>query len=235
MVSPSQSIVDQVSRLSEVYPCMSFDSKTKTVTMPYRLNAEYSRCQIVEDYQLRIVLNDGYPEALPSVYEESGKICDEFEHRLPDGSLCIGVPGELLMGSNGTIELVDYIDGPIKCCLYSAAYLERYGKYPFGERRHGVDGILEYYCELFRVGEPQSALDLMRAVVAGATRGCDKCPCGSGRQTWNCHSQILNELKSEFCRRAIGADLKSIDCALEIRDKWRASSRLIRLMWRDEI
>lgn len=226
----------QLSKLSSAYPGVCYEPASRTVTMPYRLNAEYDGCQIVEDYSLRIVLNEGYPDVLPSVYEESGKICGEFEHWYGDESLCVGVPGELLMECLDGMDIVDFIEGPVSSCLYSAAFLERYGRYPFGERSHGIDGILEYYRELFKVESFQSALDLMRTVAAGGNRGCDKCPCGSGRQTWNCHGGILDRLKSDHCRRAIAIDLGSVESVLETGSKRRLVSQLIRSrsqsMWR---
>lgn len=228
MLGASSSIDDQVSRLSGSYPGVRYDSETNTVTMPYRLNAEFDGCQIVEDYRLRIVLHDGYPSVLPSVYEESGKICDEFAHRYPDGSLCVGVPGELHMDSPDGIELVDFIDGPVKSCLYSAAFLERYGRYPFGERSHGWRGILEYYCELFGVESLWAAASLMGLVATGDYRGNDKCPCGSGKQIWKCHGKVLRELSIDGSRQAVAGDYMRVASEAELINRRRQLSEAVR-------
>ena len=228
MLSANPNIVEQLSRLSSLYPDVRYDSDTGTVSMPYRLNAEFKGCQIVEDYQLRIVLNDGYPNALPSVYEESGKICDEFEHRYPDGSLCVGVPGELLMDSPAGIELADFIDGPVKSCLYSAAFLERYGRYPFGERSHGWRGILEYYCELFGVESLRAASSLMGLVATGDYRGSDKCPCGSGKQVWKCHGTMLRELSIDGSRQVVTDDYIRVASEAELINRRRRLSEAVR-------
>lgn len=223
-----QDVIDaQVARLSGRYPGASYDPGSRTVLMPFRLDATFDDRRIVEDFILRIVLHDGYPHTLPSVYEESGRISDEFEHRYVDGSLCFGVPGEILMGFPGGIDLVGLIEGPVTSCLYSAAFLQRYGRYPFGERSHGMAGVLEYYRELFEVDDDLAALRLMRLVAEGrGYRGSDKCPCGSGKQIWVCHGKLLSELSSDDCASAIDGDYRCLTSEARVRRKraWVSST-----------
>lgn len=233
-------VVAQVARLSDRYEGVAYDSHARTVRMRYRLDASFDDCWIVEDFSLRIVLGDGYPHEVPTVYEESCAIPDEFEHRYDDGSLCIGVPGEVLMMFPGGIELLELIEGPVTSCLYSAAFLRRYGRYPFGERSHGIAGILEYYRELFGVRSDQAAVSLMRFISERKRyRGSDRCPCGSGKQVWTCHGKTLNELSSEAYASAVAGDYNRISSEVEayenvrnmrtwIRETVRANSGL---MW----
>lgn len=221
-------IEEQVKRVAELYDDVNYDRVNRTILMPYTLNAKYKGCQIVEDYSLRIVLNEGYPYVLPSVYEESGKICEEFEHRYSDGSLCVGVPGELLMASSGVIELADYIDGPVKSCLYSAAFFEAYGRYPYGERSHGATGILEYYGELFGIKLGPAVIELMRAVVHGGYHGSDKCPCGSGKQLWSCHGDSFRRIEENHGQMAVSDDLRRVELAIDSLSKRNACKAIVK-------
>ena len=119
------------------------------LTGPYSLDATYNGVRLAEDFDLQLVVPGDYPASLPTVRETSGVIDPGYEHLYLNGTFCLGVRGELLLAQLENPSLVALLDGPIRSYLYSYLFRKRYGNYPFGDRAHGVRGILRYYEELF--------------------------------------------------------------------------------------
>ena len=64
---------------------------------PYVLDATYNGVRLAEDFDLQLVVPDDYPAVLPKVKETSGQNDPGYEHLYLDGTLCLGVRGELLL------------------------------------------------------------------------------------------------------------------------------------------
>jgi hypothetical protein len=79
--------------------------------------------------------------------------------------------------------------------LYSFSYYIRYGNLPFGELSHGIQGIYEYYSELFLIQDKNSILKLLKILAGDNYRGHLPCPCGSGKRLRSCHGSIVLRIK----------------------------------------
>lgn len=217
----------QFAMVKRSYPDATYLSDENALTLPFRLDAVYEDIRIVRDCQLKILLDEYYPHSLPRVYETSGAIPDGFVHRYVDGSLCVGVPTQVLYEYPGGIELLDLIKGPITQCLYSAFFQEEYDRMPFGERAHGIRGKLQFYEDIFSTVKPEEVLALLGYAAAGVYRGSDKCPCGSGQQVWKCHGPILQRLCSEDMSLPVKNDANEV---FEVLESYKARQRTLKMI-----
>lgn len=185
------------------------------LTGPYSLDAAYNGIRLAEDFGLQLVVPDDYPASLPKVKEVSGVIDPGYEHLYGDGTLCLGVCGELLLAQLKNPSLVAFLDGPVRSYLYSYLFHERYGRYPFGDRAHGALGILQYYGELFGETNYLTTVKLLKAVCLDEYRGHLSCPCESGLVARKCHGKIILELKRSGAMPAFSSDLMVIASELD--------------------
>lgn len=191
------------------------------IVFPYRLNAEYDDIPLVEDFELEILIHKDYPNIVPKVFEVSHLIPLDYEHLYSDRSFCLGINGELLMQLHRDASLVAFIEGPVRSYLYSAVFHETYGRYPFGDRPHGSNGILDFYKERFDVEDELSAYQIMVFIAKGKYRGHLQCPCGSGIRTRNCHGDQLLSAINSFERETVILDLGLILKDLQVQEERR--------------
>jgi len=151
--------------------------------------------QTVEtEYEIEILIPDGYPTTVPIALETGGKIPADF-HKMDDGSLCLGAPLEVRMTFAKHRSLLGFIKEQVIPYLFSHACWERSGQMPFGDRKHGAAGILDSYKELFDVDEDLAAMGLLRILADDNYRGHTLCPCGSGLKLRHCHGEDLLAIK----------------------------------------
>lgn len=182
---------------------------------PYALDAIYDGIRLTEEFRLQMIIPPDYPASLPQVKEVSGTIDPGYEHLYRNGTLCLGVQGELLLAQLESPSLATLLDGPVCSYLYSYLFHERYGRYPFGDRAHGAAGILQYYEELFGETNPIRTVRVLRAVCLDIYRGHLPCPCGSGLIARKCHGETILKLKRSGAMTAFLFDLKAIMVELE--------------------
>lgn len=177
----------------------------------YRLNAEYDDIPLVEDFELEILVHKDYPNIVPKVFEVSHFIPSNYEHLYDDCSFCLGINGELLLQLHKNTSLVAFVEGPVRSYLYSAVFHKAYGRYPFGDRPHGSQGILDFYKERFDVKHKTSAYQIMLFIARGKYRGHLECPCGSGIRVRNCHGDQLLSAINGFERETVIVDLRQLN------------------------
>lgn len=200
---------------------MQDSADSARIVFRYRLNAEYDDIPLVEDFELEILVHKDYPNIVPKVFEVSHLIPLDYEHLYSDRSFCLGINGELLMQLHRNASLVAFIEGPVRSYLYSAVFHETYGRYPFGDRPHGSDGILDFYKERFDVEDEVSAYQIMVFIAKGKYRGHLQCPCGSGIRTRNCHGDQLLSAINSFERETVILDLGLIFKELQAQEERR--------------
>lgn len=210
---------------ADIWPSLQIErsrdeTSSRILGGPWALDAEFNGVRLVKLYQLKIVVPDDYPNKLPKVYETSGAITPSFSHRDFDGSLCMGTYSQIALELGQNPTLIDLITGPMTSCLYSEAYLERYGSYPFGERAHGLPGTLSFIKELFQVESDESARGLLEALANNRYRGHEPCPCESGIIGRKCHGPLITKLLHSHVTWAFQEDLKQLDRGLK-HQIWR--------------
>ena len=148
-------------------------------------------------YSLEIILPHDYPHSLPHVREVAGRIPRiQDRHVNPEGTLCLGVPEQLWMELKGDCSVTAVLDGPIRNFLIGNGLCEMGEPWPFGERPHGGEGILEFYKEQLETDDPAKVFNFIRALAKGSMRGHWLCPCGSGKILRKCHHSTWVSLRS---------------------------------------
>ena len=163
--------------------------------------------------ELKIPLNS---EHLPSVLDIEGSIDDTYPHRYQSGELCIETDTAIRLRFSDGFNLVMWMEEYVEPYFFSYAYYMRYGVFPFGERPHGLEGILNTYMDLFNESDMKKVASLLRYCGDEKYRGHIDCPCGSGKKLRNCHGNVIFPLMTDPRKKEIIAkDLKTIRSKIE--------------------
>ncbi|MEM5491846.1 SEC-C domain-containing protein [Hoeflea sp. AS16] len=162
-------------------------------------------------YQVKVLITAGFPTENPVVFEQGGRIPRTVNrHVFPEeGSCCLGVWEEwLLTAPDHRFET--FLTGPMQDYFISQTYFEANGMWPFGERSHGMLGVVEAYSDLLEV--PQDAkiiVAYLNLLSLSQIKGHQLCPCGSGRRLRHCHRDELQRLSSKvsplMAKRMLGS------------------------------
>lgn len=151
--------------------------------------------EITDSYEVRIHVTRDYPQEMPTVLEIGGRIPKEF-HRNSDGSLCLASRVQARLTFETEKTLLGFIRNLIVPFLYSYSYFERFGTMPFGELKHGGEGLLEDYMVRFKIRSPRTTMLLVAILAEKSYRGHHACPCQNGEILRRCHGTILRALSS---------------------------------------
>lgn len=188
-------IFSQFDELRAVYPELALQCQDSNWSIQGLLNfsAEYAGQRIDDKYSVLILVSSDYPNSLPNAFETENRIPADF-HKLHDGSLCFG---ELLAVKCKFLEeptLLGFVKNCLIPYLYSYSHKCRYGKLPFGELSHGLEGILEHYLDFFHLEDERALSGLIAILAQGNYRGHIFCPCGSGKRLRSCHGEKVHEM-----------------------------------------
>lgn len=175
----------------------------------FEMNSNYNDVFFCERYQVEVDLT----RVPPSVKETGRKISSDYTHRYSNGGLCLEAPANIITTCVRS-ECFDF-DVWFKCFLipyfFSYEYFKLYHSFPFGERSHGMNGILEYYMELFHLSNIQQAREFVVQVSRmSCYRGHHMCPCGSGLKIRNCHSDEVKLAMTPVLKECILFDTKEL-------------------------
>lgn len=179
----------------------------------------------VKTFGVKIVVPEGYPAELPAVWETGGQIDASYEHVNSDGTLCLAVPIEARLRFQQRPTLLGFVENFVVPYLYGYCCWKEHGEHPVGEREHGSEGILRYYCEEFGLTDEAAALSVILFLAEHGYRGHLDCPCESGRRVRHCHGAKLRELQRHHTPTTLETDLTAavVLCA----QKYKESRRLL--------
>lgn len=177
---------------------------------------EYPR--IKDAYDIEIVFSNIPPSSLPQVKETGGRIKKVKEnfalasladvHMYPNGNLCLCTyPEEKQKFANG-FNLKDFFEKLLIPYFYAQSYYEKEKTWIWGERSHGVLGLLESYLENRQNGENYSLTEeylddlkqlvgsepFLAALKKNKIVGHWLCFCNSKLQFRNCHTEAFRGL-----------------------------------------
>lgn len=162
------------------------------ITGTFVLNHVANDIPLYEEYSLIIKIPSNFPIGFPEVWETSGLIPAGFDHVYPDKHLCLAANCEIASLLDRDPSLYTFINDFVTSYLYSASYYSKYRVYPFGERKHGTDGLREAYAERYHVDSDDTLWFLLRFVAGVSTyRGHALCPCRSGKRLRECHGEVI--------------------------------------------
>lgn len=175
--------------------------------------------KVVDEYQVRLQLSPQHPEKYPTVFEIGGRIERIPDHHISgDGSACLFVADESKKYWNKDTKISDFVRGPVRSYFISQSYYEATGEWIFGERRHGLDGVLDFYYEQLGIDNILMLEKMLQLAVKDTIKGHWPCPCDPSVKLRNCHMQKILALR-ESTERTRMVDL------LETFQKARAEAR----------
>ena len=165
---------------------------------------------ITDTFEIDLLIPEGYPDRLPRVRETGAKIAGDYDHVYADGRLCLAVPVEERRIFGQQPSLLGFVNGLVVPYLYGYCHWRRYGKHPFGEQKHGAEGIVQYYVERLRLKDDIAALSVVAFLFEYGYRGHHACPCGNGQIVRKCHGSVLRELCENHTLETLRIDFAAV-------------------------
>ena len=160
-------------------------------------------------FDVELCVPESYPDDLPIAWEIGGSI-REYEHKNPDGSLCLCVPIKSRIVFHRKPTLLGFVELLLLPFLYGYCYWKKHGIHPFGEQRHGSAGIVQFYVDTFDLKCEKDAVEVIRFLSRYGYDGHRSCPCGGGRLVKRCHGKTLRELHHRHTPQTLREDLGHI-------------------------
>lgn len=150
-------------------------------------------------YSIEILFLNDYPLTLPQVRETGGRIPHTSDRHVnpKDGTACLCIPDEWFIQRSDE-SFLTFLRGPLYNYFLSQKAFEVSGKWPLGERRHGNDGLLDFYQECLGTEDPHVIKKYLEYVCLHTLKGHWDCPCGSGKRIRNCHHEKVADLRMKL-------------------------------------
>ena len=200
----------EICELKQTYKGLTDISHRKQETIikgPLSFEASFDEFPVIIDcFDIELVIPDSYPEVLPVVRETGGRIDQDYEHLNQDGTLCLTTPIEKRLFFLEQESLLGFVNLLVVPYLYGYSCWKKYGQHPFGERIHGIEGIVQYYREELRLGNNLNILAMLAFLFEFGYRGHHPCPCGGGLKVRECHSETLLKLHKYHSKHTLEND-----------------------------
>lgn len=158
---------------------------------------------------------------IPVVKEVGGRIPKKPDRHINyDGTACLFLPDERFRLCPPGTRIPAFLAGPVWNYFYSQSYFEECGTWPFGEHRHGLEGVLDFYSELTGMTEPLSILKLLSYLVAKKVKPHWSCYCGSGARLTTCHLEVLTHCHDTILRRDAMKSYQLLKSTLPMHRSW---------------
>lgn len=155
----------------------------------------------IDRFSIEIKIPPDFPDSIPLVFETAGKIPRTADwHTNEKGELCVLVPEEWLLHPLHD-SVLEFMNGPLRSFLIGHSLAKLGLPRPFGERKHGLDGLAEAYEELLEVSGLKQVVKYLNYLSAKKIKGHWNCPCGSGMQIKKCHFNKFLELQAKIPRK----------------------------------
>lgn len=228
MIFDKESGMQQVKELLHLYTGLRLraEDSDKFILSGYidvnRTSKGYTLCK---KYQIEIIV-PLFSEKLPYVVDIGENIDKNYPHRYMDGRLCLETDTCIRIRFIDGFSLPLWISEYVEPYYFSYEYYNRYGEFPFGERGHGLEGILQTYEDLFEESDVHKIFILMESIVHQQYRGHMLCPCGSGKKLRVCHGKtVMKYYTDERLKKIVCNDYQMIRKVLEEYDEQRRNSK----------
>lgn len=188
---PQDSFEFQIEQVLKEHPGLSYDCQSRMF---------FGTLVIDKGDQYNIIVNiNPFPQNFPIVFETNERIRPITDNHInSDGSCCFSVPvKEQLLLKKGLIKSIpQFIEKIVIPFFQNNSYKEINGRYKEGEYSHGVNGIIEAYCDILGTKDQMLTMRILINFLKGKGFGKnDPCYCGSKKKIKNCHLYKLNRLK----------------------------------------
>lgn len=193
MIFTTDTLTPQLTELLQHYPDLKIISqKDNEVIAAGNISVFMKHPMYIlrKTYGIKIVipLNS---EELPYVVDKDNYISKSYHHYYSTGKLCLETDSAIRLRFVDGFDLVAWMTEYVETYFFSYEYYMRYNYFPFGERSHGLDGVLQTYLDVFKTKDPYAVLRIMSYISLSPYRGHNNCPCGSNLKLRNCHGETI--------------------------------------------
>ena len=196
---------EQIAELTKKYSTLSvIESDASRVRLRGEIAVYRTACGFTVDrsYNVEVIVPINSYE-LPFVVDLDGAIDDSFVHRYKNGQLCLETDTTVRWRFVDGFNLSEWVDEYVEPYFFSYEYYRRFGCFPFGERPHGLEGVLNTYQDILHEPDLKKVISLMAYCVDKRYRGHVSCPCGSGKKLRCCHGNVLFSIMSDPNKKEI--------------------------------
>lgn len=193
MIFSKESAVQQVNNLLHLYNKLQICTMDETQIVlagSILINRSSKEFQVYKEYSVKIVI-PLESEELPYVLDTGNHIDSNYPHRYLSGKLCLETDTNIKIRFIDVFLLEAWMTEYVEPYYFSYEFFQRYGEFPFGERGHGWNGIIQTYSDFFNEPDCVKTIRLMASISTHQYRGHALCPCGSGKKLRYCHGTFI--------------------------------------------
>ncbi len=170
------------------YPDLKIENESNEeviISGKFLLNREYKGHHAYKYYEIKIIIPIN-SEKLPYVVDLGNYIDKNYHHYYSNGVLCLETDTKTLLQYKNGFNIIHWMENYVELYFFTYEYYQRYGEFPYGERGHGIMGIIETYQDILNAKDVVEAFQILQYIHSKEYRGHMPCPCGSGKKYKNC-------------------------------------------------
>jgi len=156
--------------------------------------------KIVDRYIIRVEFPPDFPKSFPQLYEESGKIPKNTDRHFDrkTGKACMFVHEQWGWLREKYPTIVDFLSRTVNDFLVWQSSFNYHGKDVLGARRHGLEGRIDFYKEIFKTDDMQTIIKGIDYLAREKIKGHWLCYCGSNKKMRDCHFKDILYLRDRI-------------------------------------
>lgn len=145
---------------------------------------------LYKTYHVEIIIPLGLNE-LPLILDIRNQIDNGYPHRYTNGKFFLETDTNIRIRFIDGFSLEAWMSEYVETYFFSYEFYQRYGEFPFGERGHGLNGIIQTYSDFFNEVDRSKTTKIMSSISNGKYQGHTLCPCESGQKLRSCHGPYI--------------------------------------------
>lgn len=196
--------------LSRSFPTLRITDTKETIT----INGAFpvlDEGEELDRYELEIEVTSDFPKRLPKIVEIGGRIPRVRDRHVDpkDGAFCVMLPDDFWFQFPKGMSFEEYLAGPVRNFLLGQTLVSSGEPWPWGEWKHGKEGVLQFYKERFGIADAQLLRRfLVLATSVSSPSATWPCPCGSSRLGRCQHRATLEAIRTRVPRHVLQEALK---------------------------
>jgi hypothetical protein len=201
-------LVKMKSEIEEAYPNLHFREKNGLVCIKGSFPVIHDD-KILDRFSIEIIIPRNYPDSVPIVRETEGRIPRIADRHMNEkGEACLFLPDQRWEAWPKGSSFLSFLQVPVHNYFLGQCLFEKEGEWPFGQWGHGIEGILEYYSQIFETKDGDIIINYLDCLSKPKIKGHWDCPCGSGKRLRDCHLNKLTDLRQNIPLENIRKSLK---------------------------
>lgn len=151
MIFSKESALQQVKSLLQIYDKLHIEKESNEeiiLSGEILVNRTSLSYHVYKAYEIEIHIPLESDE-LPYIFDVGNAIDSNYNHQYKDGPLCLEIDFAIRIRFVDGLNLVSWMQEFVEPYFFSYEYYQRFGCFPFGERSHGIEGILQSLGDVF--------------------------------------------------------------------------------------